>query len=59
MPAKTLSCPHCGLTLTVKPSKTDTRLTYDINEWKRRCKHPDLDSPVRCLVEKDTKGRKH
>ena len=55
MPAKTFSCPHCGLVLTIEPTKTGTRLAYDPREWKRVCKHPDLDSPVLCLLQRRRK----
>jgi hypothetical protein len=53
---QTLSCPHCGLTLTVSRIKGGTRITYRIREWKRRCKHIALDSPVLCLIERPGNG---
>ncbi len=59
MSAKTVSCPHCGLLLTLKPGKGATRLTYGIPEWKQRCRHLDLGSPVLCLLEPHRKGRKN
>jgi hypothetical protein len=52
MSAKTFSCPHCGLLLTLKPGKGGTRLTYNLQEWKRLCTHLDLESPVLCLLER-------
>jgi hypothetical protein len=33
-------------------------LKYDIDEWRRLCKHPQLHSPALCLVErKDADSR--
>ncbi len=47
--ATSFACPHCGLKLTIVPNKPATH-SYDFEEWKHRCKFPDLDSPVLCLV---------
>ncbi|HWE20902.1 MAG TPA: hypothetical protein VG758_27655 [Hyphomicrobiaceae bacterium] len=52
MPTKTISCPHCGLVLTIKRVKGGTRISYDPAEWRRLCNYPALDSPILCLVEK-------
>jgi hypothetical protein len=59
VPAKTVSCPHCGLLLALKADKSGTRLTYDIADWKRRCEHPALGTPVLCLLERRRKGKKN
>jgi hypothetical protein len=45
-------CPHCGLKLTIVPNKPATH-SYDFEEWKRRCKFQELDSPVLCLVVRE------
>jgi hypothetical protein len=58
MPAKTFACPHCGLLLALKPSKDGTRIAYDIQEWRRLCRHTALGSPVLCLLERRRKGKK-
>jgi hypothetical protein len=51
MSAKTITCPDCGLVLTVLlPDPQGTELVYDANEWRRRCVHPDLGGPAACLV---------
>ena len=59
VPPKTVTCPHCGLVLTLKPGKGATRLTYDIPEWKGRCVHLGLGSPVLCLLEPPRRGTKN
>jgi hypothetical protein len=59
VPAKMVTCPHCGLVLTVKPGKGATRLAYNIPEWKGRCLHLALGSPVLCLLEPRRKGKKN
>ena len=51
-----MTCPVCGLVLTVKRTKGGTRLSYDTREWKRLCKRPDLDSPVLCLLQGSREG---
>jgi hypothetical protein len=51
MPTKSSSCPHCGLALTIKPDKTETRLSFEVEEWKRLCKYLYLGSPLLCLVQ--------
>jgi hypothetical protein len=56
MAARTLSCPHCGLVLTIKSASGGTQITYDPSEWRRLCKHPALDSPALCLLEAGSGG---
>jgi hypothetical protein len=56
---KTVTCPHCGLLLTLKPGKGGTNLAYQVPDWKRRCLHTDLGSPVLCLLEPHRKGKKN
>jgi hypothetical protein len=51
MAPKSSSCPHCGLALLIKPDKTETRFSFDFEEWMRRCKHLYLGSPLLCLVQ--------
>jgi len=38
---------HAGV---VVPDKLGTHLSFDFEEWKRRCRFPGLESPVLCLV---------
>ncbi len=59
VPAKTVNCLHCGLVLTLKPGKGATRLTYEVPEWKQRCLHFALGSPVLCLLEPRRKDKKN
>jgi hypothetical protein len=54
--SQTLTCPQCGLVLTIKRVKGGTHLSYDTRDWKQRCKDPELDSPVLCLLEKTGGG---
>jgi hypothetical protein len=56
MPAKTITRPDCGLVLRVVRDATGTNFTYDINEWQRRCKRPELDDPAWCLIQRDGMG---
>jgi len=49
MAAKTITCPDCGLVLQGEGSQ----LTYDIAEWRRRCKRVHLDSPSWCLIQRN------
>lgn len=53
---QTLTCPHCGLVLTVRRVKGGTRLSYSTRDWRRLCKHLALDSPVLCLIEPRSNG---
>ena len=50
MPAKTITCPDCGLVVRVTRDAKGSTLIYDVNDWQRRCKHPALDDPALCLV---------
>jgi hypothetical protein len=50
MPAKTITCPDCGLVLRVLRDATGTKLIYDVNDWHRRCARLNLDDPALCLV---------
>ncbi len=56
MANQTVSCPHCGLVVTIKRVKDGTRISYDPGEWQRLCRHPDLDSPALCFFEDDEEG---
>ncbi len=49
MPAKTITCPDCGLVLRVARDDTGSTLLYDVRDWQRRCKRVDLDNPTWCL----------
>jgi hypothetical protein len=53
MPAKTITCPECGLVLRVSRNDAGSTLIYDVSDWQHRCKRVDLDSPVWCLVGRD------
>ena len=50
--AKTTTCPHCGLVLTIRPAKIGTHLTFAVTDWKRLCRYPNLGSPVLCFAER-------
>jgi hypothetical protein len=54
--AKTATCPHCGLVLAITLDKIDTRVRFGVKEWQRRCRYPDLDSPVLCLAERGSRS---
>jgi hypothetical protein len=48
---RAIQCPSCGLSLTIEDVQGSTQITYDPAEWRRRCQHPELDSPALCLLE--------
>ena len=48
-----LKCPHCGLVMTLSKGPGGPQLHYDTDEWKRRCKYPELKSPALCLTERN------
>ena len=58
MPAKTITCPDCGLVFRVRRDASGSRLLYDVNDWQRRCKRLDLDDPALCLVQRYRKSSK-
>ena len=53
VPAKTITCPDCGLVLRVSRNDAGSTLIYDVGDWQRRCKRLDLDDPAWCLVRRD------
>jgi hypothetical protein len=53
---QTLTCPHCGLVLTVRRVKGGTRLSYSTRDWRRLCRHIALDSPVLCILRERSDG---
>jgi hypothetical protein len=53
MPARTITCPDCGLVLRVSRNDTGSTLLYDASDWQRRCKRIDLDNPAWCLIRRD------
>jgi hypothetical protein len=48
MPAKTVTCPHCGLAIKIDRSN----FLYDVKEWRRVCKRPDLDPRLSLLLQR-------
>lgn len=56
--AQSLTCPQCGLVVTIKRIKGGARLSYNAREWKRLCKNPELDSPVLCLLDKGGRAKR-
>jgi hypothetical protein len=50
-PGRPSACPHCGLALTIQPDATGTRVIFSVEDWRRLCKHPHLDSPTLCLAK--------
>jgi hypothetical protein len=53
MPVKTITCPDCGLVLKVVRGVAKSTVLYDVSDWQRRCKRPDLDDPAWCLLQRD------
>ena len=43
-------CPHCGLVLRMEARTDDLALTYDVDEWRRRCNYLSLGSPALCVT---------
>jgi hypothetical protein len=58
MPAKTITCPDCGLVLRVTRDATKSTLICDVSDWQRRCKRLDLDDPAWCLIQRGTSPKK-
>lgn len=54
MAVETTTCPHCGLALQVETRAEDFTVSFDGEEWRQRCKYPDLGSPALCLAQEDT-----
>ena len=50
MPDETITCPECGLVVSILQDKTGTKLIYDINDWHSSCRRLDLDDPAWCLI---------
>jgi hypothetical protein len=53
MPAKTITCPDCGLVLRISRNVAGWTLLYGVSDWQRRCKRLDFDNPAWCLVRRD------
>ena len=45
-PAKTITCPDCGLVLRVTRSRDGTKLIYDVKDWKLRYDQPGRGDPT-------------
>jgi len=57
-PVKTITCPDCGLVVTIAPDTADATLGYDFNDWQRRCKRHELDGPLWCMIQRDGDSKK-
>ena len=53
MRAEPITCPDCGLVVTLMPVPGGSTLLYDLEEWRRRCRQIALGGPVWCLVARD------
>jgi hypothetical protein len=43
-----IKCPLCGVQLIVVTEESAVRLEYNHEEWRRLCKHRDVDSCAAC-----------
>jgi hypothetical protein len=43
-----LVCPDCGTPISVDLDREGIQVEYDIDEWTRRCAHPDAGGPTMC-----------
>jgi hypothetical protein len=48
-----VTSPDCGLVLTRTQLAPSYKLSYAVGEWRHRCRRPDLDGPVWCLIQRD------
>jgi hypothetical protein len=48
----TVTCPHCGLILTITYRQGQPSLSYDADEWRRLCKRRERQSPALCISER-------
>jgi hypothetical protein len=55
MANKTITCPDCGLVLSVTRDKTGSKLTYNVKDWQRRCTRIEHDNPAWCLLRQGAK----
>jgi hypothetical protein len=46
-----LVCPDCGTPISVDLEREGIQVEYDIDEWTRRCAHPDAGGPQRCTED--------
>jgi len=54
MPSNRVACSDCGIVVTMSTGNEPiTTITYDINDWRKRCKRIDFESPVWCLIARD------
>jgi hypothetical protein len=56
MAADTLGCfgcCRCGLVMIIAQRRGKPALSYNREEWKRRCKRPDYGDPAHCIAEHD------
>ena len=53
MPAKTITCPDCGLVLRVSRNDAGSTLIYDVSDWQRCCKRVGLDDTALCLFRRE------
>jgi hypothetical protein len=52
----TVTCPHCGLLLTITQRQGEPSLSYDTDAWRRLCKQREQQSPAFCLSERNIGG---
>jgi hypothetical protein len=56
MDVKAVTCPDCGLVLTLKYRDIQPEWVYDAKEWRRRCKRCDLGGPCWCILCREARG---
>ena len=50
MRVETVTCGYCGFVLTLEFRDVSPKWAYDAEEWRSRCKQPNLGDPCWCVL---------
>jgi hypothetical protein len=56
MRTEVIRCPHCHLEVTLGQRGKEPSIDYDVEEWRKRCRYPELGGAGWCIVRKENNG---
>jgi hypothetical protein len=56
MATDVIRCPHCQLEVTLGQTGEEPSIDYDLEEWRRRCRYPELGGAGWCIARKENDG---
>ena len=53
MSDEAITCPDCGLAVTIVLAPGTNTVNFGGEDWRQRCKRPELGGPLWCIIARD------